>query len=95
MHSLTSWLLDTAPAVTELDIHFLWELNLERDYYRAGFVKYWDEHDIDVLLCPVAEGPAFKLGEAKWWSSVPQFFFCFSPLLILSFSLTPMSYLTS
>ncbi|KAJ7282444.1 amidase signature domain-containing protein [Mycena rebaudengoi] len=63
---LTEWAI-TQPMVKDHTIHELWELNLKREAFRAAFLEHYNAQNVDVVLCPVAPGPAPPLGTSKYW----------------------------
>ncbi|KAF7329272.1 Amidase domain-containing protein [Mycena kentingensis (nom. inval.)] len=63
---LTEWVL-THSSVKEHTAHDIWELHDKRDALRAEYVKHFNTHNVDVVLCPAGAGPAPALGTCKYW----------------------------
>lgn len=55
MEPLTQWYLEGA---TEHGLTEIVRLKTERDDFRCAFAEYWNESDVDVVICPSYVGPA-------------------------------------
>lgn len=55
MEPLTQWYLEDAE---EHGLTEIVRLKMERDDFRCKFAEYWNESDVDVVICPSYVGPA-------------------------------------
>lgn len=62
---LTQWVMQNA---REIDATELRSLVKTREAFRAAYNQYWNEHEIDVLLCAPGYGTAQPLGTTKYWN---------------------------
>ncbi|CAO1599035.1 hypothetical protein XANCAGTX0491_002780 [Xanthoria calcicola] len=82
---LTKWIIKENPCVKRLKMPELWYWLEEREAYRSGYAKVWNDTAtavdqdtgelsgmVDVILCPVGPGVAPRHDTAKYWSYTSQ-----------------------
>lgn len=65
MEPLTQWYLEKAEKHGLMEIV---RLKLERDEFRCKFAQYWQDSDVDVVICPSYVGPACAHDTGYFWN---------------------------
>ncbi|KAK5997451.1 Putative amidase [Cladobotryum mycophilum] len=64
---LTDWLLGFVDGVDLSKEELLQQRDI-RNEFRCDFVRHWNSHDIDVLICPAFVGPAAQHDTSFYWN---------------------------
>lgn len=65
MEPLTQWYLEKAEKHGLMEIM---RLKMERDEFRCKFAEYWQDSDVDVVICPSYVGPACAHDTGCFWN---------------------------
>lgn len=67
---LTQWIMQGGKDTPAIEVM---ELVKHREKFRAEYNKFWNEQNIDVLLCPPYPGPAPQHQTSKYWMYTAMF----------------------
>ncbi|KAL2862797.1 amidase signature domain-containing protein [Aspergillus lucknowensis] len=66
VHPLTEWAFAYGKP-RSLSLAENWELNVQREEYRADYHRTMNEHGVDFILCPPYTGAASEIGTGQYW----------------------------